>query len=167
MALAPQKCILEQNCQLLIPLKFGSAVFRVLTEMKIWCCPLWKIRKMALAPQKCILEQNCQLLTPLKFGSAVFRVLTEMKIWCCPLWKIRKMALTNSPKMHPRAKRCWTCMYEPACVILTLLDIYIVLLYSAENFFGPILRRWKREKYFSMRMRYSHNATEFCFLWKK
>ena len=40
MALTPQKCILEQNSQLSTPLKFGSAVLRMLTEMKNWCRPL-------------------------------------------------------------------------------------------------------------------------------
>ena len=52
MALAPQKRVLEQNCQLLTPLKFGSTVFQVSSEMENWCWPLWKIGKMALAPQK-------------------------------------------------------------------------------------------------------------------
>ena len=46
------------------PLKFGSLVFQVLTEMQNWCQPLWKMGKMAVAPQKHVLEQNFQLLTP-------------------------------------------------------------------------------------------------------
>ena len=37
---------------------------------------------------------------------------------------------SNSPKMHPRAKQCQTAMYEPACVILTLLDIFSEMLQS-------------------------------------
>ena len=64
MALAPKKRVLEQNSQLPTPLKFGSPVFRVSTEMENWCQPLWKMGKMAIAPQKCVLEQNSQLLTP-------------------------------------------------------------------------------------------------------
>ena len=32
---------------------------------------------------------------------------------------------SNSQKMHPRAKQCQTHMYEPACVIPTLLNIII------------------------------------------
>ena len=50
MAVAPQKRVLEQNFQLLTPLKFGFPVFRVLTEMQNWCRPLWKMGKMAIAP---------------------------------------------------------------------------------------------------------------------
>ena len=66
MAIAPQKLVLEQNFQLPTLLKFGSPVFRVLTEMQNWCRPLWKMGKMAVAPQKCVLEQNSQLPTPPK-----------------------------------------------------------------------------------------------------
>ena len=43
MAVAPKKCVLEQNSQLLTPLKFGSPVFRVLMEMENWCWPLLKM----------------------------------------------------------------------------------------------------------------------------
>ena len=43
--IAPQKCILEQNSQLPTPLKFGSLVFWVSTEMENWCWPLWKMGK--------------------------------------------------------------------------------------------------------------------------
>ena len=46
MAIAPQKCILEQNFQLPTPLKFGSLVFLVLTETQNWCRPLRKMGKM-------------------------------------------------------------------------------------------------------------------------
>ena len=77
-----QKCVLEENFQLLTPLKFGSMVFRVLTEMENWCRPLQKMEKMAVAPQKCVLEENFQITNPLKFGSLVFRVSTEMENWC-------------------------------------------------------------------------------------
>ena len=66
MAVAPQKCVLEQNFQLPTPLKFESPVLRVLTEMQNWCQPLQKMGKMAVAPQKHILEQNFQLPTPPK-----------------------------------------------------------------------------------------------------
>ena len=45
-------------------LKVWFPDFRVLTETKNWCQPLWKIEKMAVAPQKCILEQNSLLPTP-------------------------------------------------------------------------------------------------------
>ena len=55
-AIAPQKRILGQNFQLPTPLKFGSPVFQVSTEMENWCRPLWKMGKMAVAPQKRILE---------------------------------------------------------------------------------------------------------------
>ena len=76
---SPQKHVLEQNFQLPTPLKFGSPIFRVLTEMQNWCRQLQKMGKMAIAPQKHILEQNFQLSTPLKFGSPVCWVLTEMQ----------------------------------------------------------------------------------------
>ena len=72
MAVAPQKRVLERNFQLLTPLKFGSPVFWVSTEMQNWCRPLQKMGKMAVAPQKRVLERNFQLLTPLKFESPVF-----------------------------------------------------------------------------------------------
>ena len=49
-AIAPEKCILEQNSKLQIPIKFGSLVFRVSTETENWCWPLWKMGKMAVAP---------------------------------------------------------------------------------------------------------------------
>ena len=65
MAVAPQKRVLEQNFQLLTPLKFGSPGFLTLQKMG----------KMAVAPQKCILEQkkcvlehNFQILTPSSLG---------------------------------------------------------------------------------------------------
>ena len=58
MSIAPQKRVLEQNFQLLTPLKFGSPVLRVLTEMQNWCWLLRKMGEMAIAPQKRILEQN-------------------------------------------------------------------------------------------------------------
>ena len=93
MAIAPQKYILEQNFQLPTPLKFGSPVYWVSTEMQNWCRPLQKMGKMAVAPQKYILEQNFQLPTPLKFGSPVFWVSTEMQNWSQPLWKMGKMAI--------------------------------------------------------------------------
>ena len=75
------------------PLKFGSPVFWVLTEMQNWCQPLQKMGKMAVAPQKHVLEQNFQLQTPLKFGSLVFWVSMEMQNWCRPWQKMRKIAV--------------------------------------------------------------------------
>ena len=75
------------------PLKFGSPVFQVLTEMQNWCRPLQKMGKMAVAPQKHVLEQNFQLPTPLKFGSPVFRVLMETQNWYRPLRKMGKIAI--------------------------------------------------------------------------
>ena len=77
MAVALQKHILEQNFQLLTPLKFGSTVFRVLTETQNWCWPLQKMGKMTVALQKRVLEQNFQLPTPLKFGSPHESVLEQ------------------------------------------------------------------------------------------
>ena len=99
MAIAPQNCVLEQNFQLLTPLKFGSPVFRVLTEMQNLCRPLWKMGKMAVAPQKHTLKQNFQLPTPLKFGSPVFRVFTETHNWCQPLQKMGKMAIAPQKRV--------------------------------------------------------------------
>ena len=93
MAIAPQKRVLEQNFQLPTPLKFGSLVFRVLTETQNWCRPLQKMGQMAVAPQKRILEQNFQLLTPLKFGFPVFWMSMEMQNWCQPLRKMGKIAI--------------------------------------------------------------------------
>ena len=98
MAVVPQKYVLEQNFQLLTPLKFGSPVFWVLTEMQNWCQPLQKMGKMAIEPQKHILQQNFQLPTPLKFGSPVFWVLMKTQNWCRPLQKMGKMAV--APQKH-------------------------------------------------------------------
>ena len=85
------------------PLKFGSPVFWVSTEMQNWCRLLQKMGKMAIAPQKCVQERNFQLPTPLKFGSPVFWVSTETQNWCQPLRTMGKMAVA-SQKPHNRAK---------------------------------------------------------------
>ena len=85
------------------PLKFGSPVFRVSTEMENWCRPLQKMGKMAIAPQKRILEQNFQFTNPPKVWVSGFlsvdgnaklvSAITENGTNGC-----------SSPKMHPRAK---------------------------------------------------------------
>ena len=64
MAIAPQKCILEQNFQLLTLLKFGSLVFQVSTEMENWCQPLRKMRKWLLLSKNASQSKNSQLPTP-------------------------------------------------------------------------------------------------------
>ena len=82
MALASQKCVLEQNSQLPIPLKVWVYGFlSVNRNEKIGVSHYKKIRKMALAPQKFILEQNFQLLNCLKLGPPVFQVSTETENW--------------------------------------------------------------------------------------
>ena len=59
---------------------------------------------------------------PLKFGSLVFLSVNGNRKLVLAIMKNQKNG-SNSPKMCPRAKQCQTCTYEPACVILTLLDI--------------------------------------------
>ena len=71
--------IIQKNFQLPTPPKFGSLVFRVLTEMEYQHRLLWKNWKMAAISLISIIQKNFQLLTPPKFGSLVFRVSTEME----------------------------------------------------------------------------------------
>ena len=103
-AVAPPKHVLEQNFQLPTPLKFGSPVFRVLTEMQNWCRPLEQMGKMAVAPIIRVLEQNFQLPTPLKFGCPGFTSVPGIfKIGVSHYMKLGNNGC-SSPKMHPRAK---------------------------------------------------------------
>ena len=93
MAIAPQKCFLEQNSQLPTHLKFGSPVFLVSMEMKNWCQPLWKMGKVAIAPQnmsshsspKMHPRAKLPITNPPKVWVFGFPVSMEMENWCRPL----------------------------------------------------------------------------------
>ena len=103
MAVAPQKHILEQNFQLLTPLKFGSAVFRGLMEMENWCWPLWKMGKNGDS-------------SPKMYPRAKLPITDPPKVWVCGFPRVDrngKLVLAimengkngrRSPKMCPRAK---------------------------------------------------------------
>ena len=78
---------------------------------------------MALTLPECILEQNSQLPTPPKVWISGFPSVDENGKLVSAIMKNQKNG-SNSPKMHPRANQCWTCMYKPACVILTLFDMF-------------------------------------------
>ena len=82
------------------PLKFGSPVFRVLTETQNWWLSLWKMGKMAVAAQKrCPESKTSNYWPPLKFGSPVFWVLMETQNWCRLLWKMGKMAIAPQKRV--------------------------------------------------------------------
>ena len=83
--------MVRKNFQLPTTPKFGSPVFRVLTETEYQFRPLWKNWKMAAISLILIFQKNFQLLIPPKFGSPVFWVSTEMVYQCRPLWKNWKM----------------------------------------------------------------------------
>ena len=78
-------------------------------EMKNWCWPLCKIRKMTVVPQKFILEQHFQLLTPLNFVCPVFRVSSQMENWCLPLCNIRKMAPAAQKQIPEQNSQFYQC----------------------------------------------------------
>ena len=84
--------IVQKNFKLPTPPKFGSLVFRVLTEMEYQCWPLWKNWKMAAISFNINRTEKFQITDPPKFGSLVFWVLTEMEYQHQPLWKNWKMA---------------------------------------------------------------------------
>ena len=58
MALTPEKCILEQNAQLLTPSKVWVSGSLSADGHGKLVLAIMKIKKMALTPQKCVLEQN-------------------------------------------------------------------------------------------------------------
>ena len=73
MAVAPQKCVLEQNFQLPTPPKvWVSGFLSVDGNAKLVSAITENEKNDAVAPQKCVLEQNFQLPTSLKSGSPVF-----------------------------------------------------------------------------------------------
>ena len=85
------------------PLKFGSPVFRVSTEMENWCRPLQKMGKMAIAPQKRILEQNFQFTNPPKVWVSSFPSVDGNGKLVSAITENGKNGC-SFPKMHPRTK---------------------------------------------------------------
>ena len=102
-AVAPQKCVLEQNSQLLTPLKFGSPVFQVSMEMENWCRPLQKMEKNGHS-------------SPKTRPRAKLPITDAPEVWVSGFLSVNRngklvSAITengkngcSSPKMHPRAK---------------------------------------------------------------
>ena len=73
MAVAPKKCILEQNFQLPTPPKIWvSGFLSVDGNAKLVSAITENEKNGRSSPKTYILEQNFQLPTPLKFGSLVF-----------------------------------------------------------------------------------------------
>ena len=103
MAIAPQKCILEQNFQLPTPLKFGSLVFQMSTEMQNWCQPLWKNGKYGRRSPKMHPRAKLPITNPPKVWISGFPSVDGNAKLMFSITENGKNGC-SSPKTHPRAK---------------------------------------------------------------
>ena len=128
MALTPQKYILEQNSQLPTP-------------PKVWVCSFPSVDGNGKLVSAIMKNQKNGSNSPKMHHRVKLPITDPPKVWVCGFPSVDRIGKlvsgimknqkngSNSPKMHPRAKWCWTRMYEPACVILTLLDILSFIIY--------------------------------------
>ena len=100
------------------PLKFGSLVFRVLTETQNWCIPLQKKGKIAVAPPKMCPRVKLPITNPPKVWVSGFPTVDGNGKLVSANTENGKSG-HSSPKTHPRAKlpvidppKVWVCEFS-------------------------------------------------------